>query len=473
MGLAPDADPIFVHFSTSTAEGPVLLGDSVAFLEALDFIGKVADGRQLVVNASLGRQCGQHDGQTLTERGMDAFLRAADGRAICFSAGNYYSRDMHTEGLLRPGERKAFRFSLDPSYGGTNEIDLWYPGLDRFGITVIAPDGSKVSAGPDGRAAVTIDGRAVGRLYHRIGDPNNGDNQVSLFLDPGAPRDVWQIELSGVDVADGRFHAWIERTAGGARRHARFLPDDIDRTCTTGTICNGHWTIATGAYDRHQASRPLARFSSSGPTRDGRPKPDLLAPGVRVLSARSRPRNATGDASLLTRMSGTSMAAPHVTGTVALMFAAAPRPLSVAETRRLKWRRRTSKWQTNTATRRRRTKPQRNPPKGSRSRTRRKSNRRTSWATKPQRSPMPRRPPSKRHRKKSTRLRRARTSRRRFSKPIGPPRRSRSMSRATGKAKNRTAKRLTFWRRAWLTSDPSSGAAGPAVQRCPSRSRCR
>ena len=76
VGLAPDADPIFVHFSTSTAEGPVLLGDSVAFLEALDFIGKVADGRQLVINASLGRQCGQHDGQTLTERGMDAFLRA-------------------------------------------------------------------------------------------------------------------------------------------------------------------------------------------------------------------------------------------------------------------------------------------------------------------------------------------------------------------------------------------------------------
>jgi hypothetical protein len=35
-----------------------------------------------------------------------------------------------------------------------------------------------------------------------------------------------------------------------------------------------------------------------------------LAPGVRILAARSAPHEATAQASLLTRMSGTSMASP-------------------------------------------------------------------------------------------------------------------------------------------------------------------
>jgi len=75
--------------------------------------------------------------------------------------------------------------------------------------------------------------------------------------------------------------------------------------------------FSVGAVDR---SGQLAMFSSRGPvTIDGsdRVKPDISAPGVDVLS--SLPDKAYGTES------GTSMAGPHVVGTVALMWSANPK----------------------------------------------------------------------------------------------------------------------------------------------------
>lgn len=60
----------------------------------------------------------------------------------------------------------------------------------------------------------------------------------------------------------------------------------------------------------------VSYFSSKGPTGDGRYKPDLVAPGEKIISCRSKDES-PASADNYKEDSGTSVAAPHVSGVVA------------------------------------------------------------------------------------------------------------------------------------------------------------
>lgn len=334
--LAPAAALVFVHLADRGTLGLATLGDSVRLLEAVDFVRRTAAGRPWVINLSIGRHGGPHDGRTLLELALDALLGATPGALVVQSAGNYFHARAHAAGTVAPGTTRTLTFRTRPGDPSRNELEIWYDGGDRFDVR-LTPPGS--APGPWARLGeqvpVVAGGDTVGRLYHRARDPNNHDHHVDAFLEPTAPAGDWTVDLRAADVAVGRFDAWLERDDRCGPCQPRFVPQDVARTGTVGTIATGRLPLVVGAYDARDPAAPLAPFSSTGPTRDGRGKPDLLAPGVAVLSARSAPAGSVCSPGALTRKSGTSMAAPHVTGAVALCLQATGGRLGALELRRL------------------------------------------------------------------------------------------------------------------------------------------
>ena len=86
---------------------------------------------------------------------------------------------------------------------------------------------------------------------------------------------------------------------------------------------NADLAITVGSTHRQMPhTYGVSYFSSKGPTGDGRLKPDLVAPGEKILSAAAGTRRASAAANVdgdpdYVEDSGTSMAAPHVSGVIA------------------------------------------------------------------------------------------------------------------------------------------------------------
>jgi hypothetical protein len=119
----------------------------------------------------------------------------------------------------------------------------------------------------------------------------------------------------GGDQGDAFFQAAVD-----AWRKAGIIPifanGNSGPECTTANSPGDYANvIAVGATD---STDGLASFSSKGPSKAGLMKPEVSGPGVDVRSAWN-----SGDSRYST-ISGTSMAAPHVSGAVALLLAAKP-----------------------------------------------------------------------------------------------------------------------------------------------------
>ncbi len=332
---------------------------SDAILEGLTWLNEQAKalGKPIVVNMSLGSHYGPHDGTDPDTKAIDDLVAASNGNLIVVrSAGNYAEDGAHgsveataagssmpfTVGNYTPAsdayDYMDFHFYFDASISMSMRIkdsagnysDWFVPSGADYQGTMLDGTGYSIR---NSTAAVAYNS-SLKLISVSLGESSQADGK---YVRPGN----WTLEFktaSGSARVDGWLYDLGDKDLPGA-----FAPADKDMTLGNGAcgknivsvaayVSRQKWNSIDGqqySY-KNQTQDAIATFSSIGPTRDGRQKPDVTAGGTQILSTRSA---ATApDASYLPPegstfyryMQGTSMASPTVAGAVALLKEAHP-----------------------------------------------------------------------------------------------------------------------------------------------------
>jgi minor extracellular serine protease Vpr len=264
----------------------------------------------LVINISFGTHDGSHDGNSLFETYINDMADEWKS-VIVVASGNDGSSSQHYSNNVVTGESLIVQFNVAYALKSFY-ISFWKLFVDKFDFEVIAPNGESIGIMNFLDTIKTFYFRNV-IINIIITQPNhyNGNQEIYFSFkseDKFITDGVWGIRVIGYDVVTGTFDAWLPGREAVSRNTFFLIPD----TSTTLTIpSTSRKVITVGGYNANIDD--VSDFSGKGNTRENvYSKPDIVASAVNVLST-----NTSGSYSFY---SGTSMAAPIVAGSCALIM---------------------------------------------------------------------------------------------------------------------------------------------------------
>ncbi|PPU78836.1 serine peptidase [Xanthomonas cucurbitae] len=248
-----------------------------------------------------------------TRRGAPRQLTRADGQA--FARLDRHGHGTHIAGIIA-GHCHASIPDAQGNPGSPLEFAGMAPDTRLYGFKVLDDAGN----GRDSwmikavQQVAAINERAGELVIHGVNLSLGGCFDPESYGCGFTPlcnelRRLWRQGVLVVVAAGNEGLTWLMQNDGGV------YPANMDLSISDPG--NLEEAIVVGSVHKSSPHNyGVSYFSSRGTTADGRSKPDVVAPGEKIVSAYYDfdPKDL---ASLMVEMSGTSMAAPHVSGVLA------------------------------------------------------------------------------------------------------------------------------------------------------------
>ena len=311
-GAAPEAGLLIVKMGGAGETG---FPRTTQLMRGVDYIVRKAEElkKPVVINISFGNTYGSHDGTSLLER----YLNTVSERwknVICVGSGNEGTTAGHAAGEYRKGMMTEVQLAVQQREKSFS-LQIWKSYVDEVAITIVDPSGNHSGRleEKEGTQRIQI-GETELLVYY--GEPKPYSIRQEIYIS-FLPRNefvtagVWKIQMMPGQVVDKLWQMWLP-VQNALNIGTAFLKPDSSTTLTIPSTASLVITVA--AYNALTFS--YADFSGRGPVQiyegENANKPDLAAPGVRVMA----PVAGGGYA----EFTGTSFATPFVTGSAALLM---------------------------------------------------------------------------------------------------------------------------------------------------------
>jgi subtilisin family serine protease len=362
-GMAPDTDIILVSDGSDLVGEIAGTSNSTKLIDAINYIKNYANSvnKPVVINMSFGTNLGPHDGSDLLSTGLNSFT-TNQGLILVKSAGNDGDQKEHVVNVFSGNQTK---FILNNKNNGSSKIDIWgsNQGVNSaFGITIGVYNTSTQSFESTNVLQFIVNGNLNFQNPYTLVDVDSGllndDNwliTLSSEINPLNNRPHLRISCNtsndttsdylvvSIQSIDDTIHSWCNGCEFDNYTGFNFTMGDDYFSITEPGNASGVITVGSYNVTDENLGNPsgsvggLSYFSSKGPRTDFLIKPDVTAPGNRIVSSLnsfdttyqsggisfSDVTNTYGTHSY-GKMQGTSMAAPVVTGIVALWLQAFP-----------------------------------------------------------------------------------------------------------------------------------------------------